>query len=125
MSGMHGMPGMRGMAGAPGMMGTAMMDSMQAHARMMSKMSPDQMPAMVPAHRQMVTNMLDQMTRDMHDANVKPSAAWTATADSVRQGLGRLPEMTKSQLKDFMPAQCAQVSRLIGMYKETMATAKK
>lgn len=125
MHGMQGMQGMRGMAGMQAMMGTAMMDSMQAHARMMAKMSPDEMAAMVPMHRQMVTNILNQMTSSMRSANVEPSASWTATTDSVRHDLARLPDLTKSQLKDSIPSQCARVSRAIGMYKEMMATKKK
>lgn len=50
--------GMAGMAGMQTMMTPAMADSMQAEMRTMAAMTPDQMAAMLPVHRQMVGNLL-------------------------------------------------------------------
>lgn len=117
-SGIAGMPGMAGMSST---MGSAMMDSMQAHMGMMTSMTADQMAATLPTHRQMVVNMLSQMTAEMRSMNMPADAAWMATIDSVRQDLIRLPEMTKPELKQAMAAHVARLSRVMQMHKDMMA----
>ena len=117
--------GMSGMAGMPGMMNAAMMDSMQAQMKTMAAMSPDQIASMLPMHRQMVANMLSQMSSDMRSMNMSADPAWTALSDSVRQDLVRLPEMTKAQLQKAMPAHEARVTRLMQMHKDMMAKMTK
>lgn len=112
---------MLGMAGTSSMMGSAMMDSMQAQMRMMTSMTLDQMAATLPTHHQMVANMLSQMTTDMRNMNMPADAAWTATTDSVRQDLIRLPVMTKPELKQAMPAHLARLSRVMQIQKDMMA----
>jgi hypothetical protein len=109
------------MAGMSSMMGSAAMDSMQAHMRMMTSMTADQMAATFPTHRQMVANMLSQMAAEMRSMNTPADAAWTATIDSVRQDLIRLPVMTKAELKQAMPAHLARVSRVMQIQKDMMA----
>jgi hypothetical protein len=109
------------MAGTPGMVDSAMMDSMQAQMRMMTSMTADQMAATLPTHRQMVATMLSQMTAEMRSMNMPADAAWTATIDSVRQDLIRLPVMTKPELKQAMPAHLARVSRVMQIHKDMMA----
>ena len=113
--------GMAGMAGMQGMMSPAMADSMQAEMKHMAAMTPDQMTAMLPMHRQMVGNMLSQMSSDMRSMNMPADAAWTALTDSVRQDLIRLPEMSKTELKQAITAHHARVTRLMQMHKDMMA----
>lgn len=124
-AGMRGMQGMKGgMKGgqmAGGMMG-GMMDSMPAHMRMMQGVSADQMKAMLPAHRQMVANMLSQLDGEMRKMNMRPDAKWTALADSIRQDLVRMPEMGASEMHAFMPAHGARVMRLMAMHRQMMGT---
>ena len=110
-----------GMAGMQGMMSSAVTDSMQAEMRRMAGVSPDQVATMLPVHRQMVGNMLAQMTNDMRSMNMPADAAWTALTDSVRQDLIHLPEMSQTELKQAIPAHHARVSRLIQMHKDMMA----
>jgi hypothetical protein len=112
---------MAGMAGMQGMMSTAMADSMQAEMKAMAAMTPDQMTAMLPMHRQMVGNMLSQMSSDMRSMNMPADAAWRALTDSVRQDVIRLPEMSKAELKQAMPAHHARITRLMQMHKDMMA----
>ena len=110
-----------GMAGMQGMMSPAMADSMQAEMKHMAAMTPDQMTAMLPMHRQMVGNMLSQMSSDMRSMNMPADAAWTALTDSVRQDLIRLPEMSTTELKQAITAHHARVTRLMQMHKDMMA----
>lgn len=114
-----GMPGMRA-----GQMSAGMMDSMQTRMRMMEGVSPEQMTAMLPAHRQMVANMLSQLNRDMRKMNMQPDAKWTALTDSVRQDLVRMPEMSGSELRSFVPAHRARVMRLMQMHRSMMGGMK-
>ena len=121
-SGMSGMPGMAGMAG--GMMGAGMMDSMQTHMRVMDTVSPDRLKAMLPMHRQMTANMLTRMSADMRGMNMPADAAWSATADSLRQDLAHMPDMSAAELKNMMPAHHARMTRLMQMHRDMMAKMK-
>jgi hypothetical protein len=118
-----GMPGMSG--GQMGnMMGAGMMDSMRTHMSMMDSMTADRMKSMLPAHRQMVANMLSRMNSEMRQMNMSPDAAWTATIDSVRQDLTTMPEMSGQQLKAMMPAHRARVMRLLEAHRAMMGKTK-
>ena len=112
--------GMTGMQGMQGMMSSATMDSMHAEMQKMEGMTADQMAAMLPTHRQMAANTLSKMTADMRSMNMPADAAWTATTDSVRQDLTRLPELSKEQLKQAMPAHHARMMRLMQMHRDMM-----
>ncbi|MBW3631273.1 MAG: hypothetical protein KY464_18570, partial [Gemmatimonadetes bacterium] len=89
--------------------------------QMMHGMSPDSMRAVMPQHRQMAANMLAQMNRDMQQMNMPGDASWTATVDSLRQDLTRLPEMGAQELGAFMPAHHARMTRLRDMHRTMMA----
>jgi hypothetical protein len=95
----------------------AMTNSMQAHMRAMANMTAEQLVATLPTHRHMVTNMLSQMNGEMRNTRMSTDAAWLATIDSVRQDLTRLPEMTKLELKQVMPAHLARLSRVMQIHK--------
>jgi hypothetical protein len=111
--------------GQTGMMGRAMMDSMQGHMRMMMQgVTADQMKAMVPAHRQMVANMLSQLNAEMRKTNMAGDAKWTALTDSVRQDLKRMPDMSGAELQSFMPKHGARVMRLMDMHHSMMGGMK-
>ena len=142
MKGMSGMGRMKGMSGSdtgaiPGMAGRSgdsrsmaamkgmegmadMMGTMQKHMEAMRKVSPDQLKAMMPAHRQMAGNMLAGMTADMRQMNMSADAAWTATIDSVRQDLIAMPELTGREIAAAMPAHEGRMMRLMGMHTTMM-----
>jgi hypothetical protein len=112
-----GMP-MAGMGGMNGMSGmTGMMTEMNTHMQSMMKASGEQMKGMVPAHRQMTANMLAEMNAEMKKMNMSGDAGWNALADSVRQDLTHLPEMSARELTDFMPAHQARMTRLMQMHQ--------
>ena len=123
---MQGMEGMKGMAGgdSSAMGGMTMMADMQKQMDAMMKASPEQMKAMLPMHRQMAANMLAQMNTQMRTMNMPANAAWTATVDSVRQDLVRLPEQSAQQLKDAVPAHHARMMRLMQMHGSMMKGMK-
>jgi hypothetical protein len=114
------MPGMEGMSGMQG--GT--MEEMQANMRAMQGVSGDSLKAMLPMHRQMAANMLAQMNREMRDMNMGADAAWTATVDSLRQDLVRMPEMGAPELQSFMSAHQARLERLMQMHSSMMGGMK-
>ena len=118
--GMANMPGMSGTTGMTGMMSAGMMDSMDVHMRMMDTMTGAQMKAMMPAHRQMVANMLAQMNSEMRGMKMTPEARWTALIDSVRQDLVRMPELTPQQCKAMMPAHHDRITLLMRLHRGMM-----
>jgi hypothetical protein len=119
--------GMAGMEGMPGMGGGQQDDmtaQMQAHMQSMRGASGDSLVAMLPMHRQMAANMLARMNREMSQMNMPADAAWTATADSVRQDLTRMPEMDASEAQALMPQHEARLSRLMEMHRSMMGEMK-
>ena len=66
-------------------------------------MDMEHMHAMMPQHRQMVANMLARMNREMQEMNMASDTAWSATVDSLRQDLTRMPEMNAEELHASMP----------------------
>jgi len=121
MAGHESTAAMRGMPGRSCVIGTAngkMMDSMHSVMHHMSSMPPEQMAALLPAHRKMVEGMLSRMPGDTGQMSATAAAAWTATADSVRTDLDRLPRMTAPELKRAMPGHEARVMRLMKMHHQ-------
>ena len=124
MQGMHGgdsaggmMGGMSGMGGMTG----GMDPEMQAHMqRMMGGVSGEQMRAMLPTHRQMVANSLSRMNGEMRQMNMAADAGWTATVDSLRRDLVRLPDLGAAELEATMPAHMQRVARLGEMHRQMM-----
>jgi hypothetical protein len=49
-----------------------------------------------------------------------PDAQWNATADSLRQDLTRMPEMSAQELEAAMPAHNARMQRLMDMHRAMM-----
>ena len=121
---MGGMAGMSGMSGMSGTMNTAAMDSMHARMQMMDTMGAERMKQMLPMHRQMAANMLSQMNSEMRSMNMAADAAWTATVDSLRGDLVRMPDMSSAELKAMMPAHHARMRRLMQTHRDMMGKMK-
>ena len=115
----RGMPGMEGMEAMPDAQ-DSMMGRMMAHMQMMRGMSADSIRAVLPTHRQMLANMIARMNREMRDMNMAADAPWTATVDSLRQDLVRMPELTGAELEAMMPAHHQRAVRLMEMHREMM-----
>lgn len=109
-----------GMQGMGGIQSESMMDEMENHMAMMQGASGDSARAMLPMHRQMAANLLSQMTSEMRNMNMTGSAEWTATADSVRNDLARMPEMAADELGTFMSAHQERMRRLMDMHRTMM-----
>ena len=111
---------MGGMPGMGSMMDTTMMQGMRDRMQMMAGASADSMQAMLPEHRQMTANMLAQMNREMAQMSMTGDSVWTATVDSLRQDLTRMPEMGPAELKALMPAHQARAIRLMELHRTMM-----
>src|SRR5688500_15816437 len=104
-------------AGMAGMAGMATSDTtgtarMEAHLRTMESASVDSLAGLLPGHRQMVANLIARMNGEMRDMSMPADAAWSATVDSLRQDLRRMPEMSNAELRALMPGHHARVRRL-------------
>ena len=93
---------------------------MAVQVRRMETAEAAGMAAMLPAHRQRVANMLSRMNGDMRNMKMSADARWTARADSVRQDLVRMPEMTPQQLKSVAAAHAGRVAGLIRLHRQMM-----
>jgi hypothetical protein len=105
-------------------MGGPMMEQMQAHMRMMETSNGDSLKAMMPGHRQMMGNMLSEMSRQMRQMNMTADARWTALSDSVRQDLVRMPNLGAAELRTFMPEHRGRAMRLMEMHRSMMGGMK-
>ncbi|HEX5831650.1 MAG TPA: hypothetical protein VFY16_11760 [Gemmatimonadaceae bacterium] len=112
--------GMAGMGHA--MASGPMMERMDAHLVALEKTGPDSLAAALPAHRQMVANLIAQMNREMRDMDMTGDPAWNATVDSLRQDLVRLPEASAAELRELMPAHRSRVQRLTELHRRMMAS---
>lgn len=111
------MPGMDNMQGM-GRGGS--MDQMEAHLRMMDGADADSIQALMPTHRQMVTNAIAEIRTAMRGAGAGSDAASSATSDTLRQDLSRMSAMSASGLQQFMPAHRARVRRLMESHRAMM-----
>ena len=116
-----GMAGMEGMASGQG---GDTMEQMRAHMQAMRGASGDSIMAMLPMHRQMAGNLLARMNREMGQMNMQADAAWTATTDSVRQDLTRMPEMDAAELQAMLPQHEGRLNRLMDMHHAMMGGMK-
>ncbi len=114
------MSGMEGMPGTPGTGGSAMNEQMHAHLRMMDDAGTDSMQAALPAHRQLVSNMIAQFNTDMRGMGMASDAAWNATVDSLQQDLTRMQGMSATDLQRVMPTHGARVRRLMESHRTMM-----
>jgi hypothetical protein len=97
-----------------------MMGMMQAHMDSMTRMSPEQMRAMMNAHQSMTSQMLDAMGADMMAMHMAPDSAWSALSDSVRRDLADLPGLSGQALQARMEAHAERMRRLMVMHQTMM-----
>ena len=116
-----GTPGMGGGMDMAGMRSAGMMDQMTSHLQMMQNMSADSMMAMMPAYRQQGEDMLAQMNAEMRDMSMQPDARWNATADSLRQDMSRMADMSPAELQALLPEHRARMTRLMDMHRSMMS----
>ena len=115
------MPGM-GSMGARG--SQEMMREMRAHMQGMSAAGSESLRRLLPLHRQMAANMLQQMDTDMRGMQMAGDTSWTALADSVRQDLTRLPDLSAAELPGFVERHRGRVERLMTRHEQMMGGAR-
>jgi hypothetical protein len=101
-----------------------MMREMRAHMQGMSAAGADSLRRMLPMHRQMTANMLQQMDTEMRGMQMAGDTSWTALADSVRQDLTQLPDVSSAELPGFMERHRGRVQRLMTRHEQMMGGAK-
>lgn len=102
------------------MQGMRMMPQIRAHMDSMSRMSPQQMQAMMAMHEGMMSRMMDGMGADMRGMNMSASQEWSALTDSVKEDLAELPSLKGQELTARMQAHDERVKRLMAMHERMM-----
>ena len=114
---MHGMPSRAAGSGA-------MIDEMRVHMRTMQAVSADSIRAGMPMHREMMTTMLAEMTRDVSEMKMPANTRWSALMDSVRQDMERMPGMDAAAMAVAMPMHHQRLTRLMDMHQHEMMQHK-
>ena len=91
----------------------ALTDSVRAQLQVMPAMNTQQLTAILPAHIRMVASLLSRQAHEWPTGDHPGKSAPSATIDSVRADLARLPGMTAPQLGQAMPAHLERVQRII------------
>ncbi len=97
---------------------------MDAHLRAMVEAGADSAEAMLPAHRQMVANLIAKYNQDMRAMGMAGDDGWTATIDSLRKDLTRMPELSASELQLLLPGHGERVRRLMKSHRGMMGDMK-
>lgn len=100
--------------------GGGMIHQMRAHTQAMQAASVEEANARLPAHGELIENMLAEMTREVERGNARSDPAWTATADSVRRDLTAMSEMLGGALKDFLPEHGRRLNRLMDLHRAAL-----
>ena len=116
----QGMGEMAQMGRMGSMESRGMMREMRAHMRGMIGAAADSLHRLMPMHRQMTANMLQQMDSEMRGMQMADDTSWTALADSVRQDLTQLPDMNAAELPEFMKRHQGRVERLMARHEQMM-----
>ena len=102
---------------AMGRMVAQMMESMEAHMRVMDTAGVSTMQARMPRYHRMADSLISRMNEEVRKTNIATDSIWPATVDSVRQDLSRLRAMPASDMRTMMPAHLARMRWLIQMQR--------
>jgi hypothetical protein len=101
-----------------------MMAEMRSHLQAMTGagVAADSLRRLMPMHRRMAANMLQQMNAEMRGMNMQGDSGWSALVDSIRRDLTRMPELTPRELPAFMAAHQARLGRLMEQHASMMGS---
>ena len=97
-----------------------MMEEMRATMRAMQSASGDSLRAAIPMHRQMASDMMAQMNREMAQMKITADSRWSGLMDSLRQDLARMPGINAGEVVRFLPAHHGRLTRLMDLHREVM-----
>jgi len=102
------------------MQGVDMIPAMRAHLDSLAGATPAQMLAMMAAHQDLASRMMDAMGADMRGMHMAPDAAWAALGDSLRQDLADLPGLSGAVLQGRMQSHIGRMGRMLAMHEGMM-----
>lgn len=102
------------------MQGMAMMPQMRAHLDSLGALPPAAMSAMMAAHQDLASRMMDAMGADMRGMSMQPDSTWAALTDSLRQDLADLPGLSAGALTTRMQAHIGRMRRMMTMHEGMM-----
>ena len=100
--------------------GGGMIHQMRAHTQAMQAASGEEAKARLPAHSELVENMLTEMGREVERGNARYDPAWSAAADSVRSDLTAMSQMPGGALEHFLPEHGRRLTRLMDLHRAAM-----
>ena len=100
--------------------GGGMIHQMRAHTQAMQAASGEEAKALLPAHSELVENMLAEMDREVERGNARSDPAWTAAADSVRGDLTTMSKMRGGALETFLPEHGRRLNRVMDLHRAAL-----
>lgn len=100
--------------------GMRMLPLMHAHLDSLRDIAPVQLAAMMPAHQELASRMMDAMGTDMRVMNMQPDSAWAALSDSLRQDLAELPALSGTALERRLDGHIVRMRRMMTMHQAMM-----
>lgn len=97
-----------------------MMVEMRATMRAMQTVRADSLHSAMPTHRQIASDMLALMNKEMADMKMPADERWSGLMDSLRQDLARMPGMSAGEVATLMPAHHGRLTRLMDLHHERM-----
>lgn len=95
----------------------SLLPGMRAHLDSLAAASAGEAVALLAAHDQMMSRMLDAMGGDMAMMSMRADYAWTALADSVRRDLADLPALSGGPFRARLHVHVKRVRRLLALHE--------
>jgi hypothetical protein len=110
-------------AGAPAtqeMHADTLTPRLQAHMAAVEKAQPDDLKALLPEHRRLVTAMIEDCRKMMADMNMQPPAKWTQLEQQLQQDLTRMEQVPPGRLASLMDEHRGRVRQMMDMRHDMM-----
>lgn len=93
---------------------------LQAHMASVERAGPEDLKALLPEHRRLVTAMIEDCRKMMVDMNMQPPAKWTQLEQQLQQDLTRLEQAPPGQLASLMDEHRGRVREMMDMRHDMM-----
>jgi hypothetical protein len=104
----------------PAMHEDTLAQRMETHLATVDRADAQQLKALVPEHRRMVTGMIEDCRQMMRQMNMSPPAKWTELENALMQDLDRMDQLPAEQIQAFLPEHRQRVQSMVDMRHEMM-----
>lgn len=103
----------------------ALSPAMRAHLDSLAAMPVEVVAAMLPAHRMVVSEMLDAMSADMGMMGITADSEWVTLVDSLWRDLAEWPQLGEEALRSRLREHLRRMRALMDMHEAMMVRRMK